>query len=499
MSNLLSIHNSKNQVGIGTNTINVSSDLTIKENTRRYIVCNTNNNSLAVHRTIELEDETTLSTVKTHSISSAKLLYIGSNNEISSLALSSSNYLKISNTGGLVLIDKTAPTVQSISATDGTYGFISPNNIINITVNFNETVTVTGTPSLTLSNSATATYISGDNSTSILFRYTIQQNDTNSSSLSVSGLSGTIKDLSDNLCTSISGTLGSVVVDTIAPVLSNASSIGTTNDATPTLTFDSNEAGTITSSLSFSTSTSAIAGSNSITFNTLSNNTYSSQWIKVTDTAGNTSNQLTISTFTVTTNPYATSDIRHWFWIQNQTHVTAIRGYVGYVEIKGSNQSGAGWSDRIAFTRTGTNTTVYSGRYNTGSTWTNSGGIPVWPSSSTAAYSFPDDQIWKCTFNSSTNTWQIENTGHTNNVAIGYWGPNWNNNGWSTTYHIEHDTNTSSTSTNGGEWKIKELSTNTYVEFWGSNSYSTWNYGYVRTGANASGTNKSTSFRIICH
>ena len=101
MSNLLSIHNSKNQVGIGTNIINVSSDLTIKENTRRYIVCNTNNNSLAVHRTIELEDETTLSTVKTHSISSPKLLYVASNNIISSLSFSVNAYLKVSNTGGL--------------------------------------------------------------------------------------------------------------------------------------------------------------------------------------------------------------------------------------------------------------------------------------------------------------------------------------------------------------------------------------------------------------
>ena len=230
MSNLLSIHNSKNQVGIGTNIINVSSDLTIKENTRRYIVCNTNNNSLAVHRTIELEDETTLSTVKTHSISSPKLLYIASNNLISSLSFSSSanTYLKVSNTGGLGLVDKTAPIVQSISATDGTYGFTSPNNIINITVNFNETVTVTGTPSLTLSNSATASYISGDNSTSILFRYTIQQNDTDSSSLSVSSLSGTIEDLSGNVCPSISGTLGSVIVDTTITTVSNVTS-STTN------------------------------------------------------------------------------------------------------------------------------------------------------------------------------------------------------------------------------------------------------------------------------
>ena len=197
---------------------------------KRQIVCNTNNNSLAVHRTIELEDETTLSTVKTHSISSPKLLYIASNSIISSLSFSSSanTYLKVSNTGGLGLVDKTAPIVQSISATDGTYGFTSPNNIINITVNFNESVTVTGTPSLTLSNSTTASYISGDNSSSILFRYTIQQSDTNSSSLSVSSLSGTIEDLSSNPCTSINGTLGSVVVDTTITTVSNVTS-STTN------------------------------------------------------------------------------------------------------------------------------------------------------------------------------------------------------------------------------------------------------------------------------
>ena len=228
MSNLLSLQNSKNQVGIGTNIINVNSNLTIKENTIRYIVCNTNNNSLEVHKTIEFEGETTLSTVKTHNISSAKLLYIASNSIISSLSFSANKYLKISNTGGLVLIDKNVPIVQSISATDGTYGFTSPNNIINITVNFNETVSITGTPSLTLSNGASASYISGDNSTSILFRYTIQQSNTDSSSLSVSSLSGTIEDLSGNPCTSISGTLGSVVVDTTITTVSNVTS-STTN------------------------------------------------------------------------------------------------------------------------------------------------------------------------------------------------------------------------------------------------------------------------------
>ena len=438
MSNLLSIHNSKNQVGIGTNNISVSSSLTIKKDSKRYIVFNTTNDSIDTHRTIELEDETTLSTVKTNSISSPKLLYIASNSIISSLSFSSSanTYLRVSNTGGLGLVDKIAPIVQSISATDGTYGFTSPNNIIDITVTFNETVTVTGTPSLTLSNSANANYISGDNSTSILFRYTIQQSDTNSSSLSVSNLSGTIEDLSGNPCTSINGTLGSVVVDTTIatvvsfiisntslkigetatvtlqfsesvsgfnsdnditeqngslatmtssdnitwtgtftptddiedttnilqlatsytdtagnsgptaqtanysidtkePILSNASSIGTTTDTTPTFSFTSSEAGTIISSLGFSTSNTAIANSNSITFNTLSNNTYSSQWVKVIDAAGNTSNQLLIPSFTVTGNPYVPPDIRYYMWNQNPTLLSGeTRGEVGYILLK---------------------------------------------------------------------------------------------------------------------------------------------------------------------
>tara|TARA_B100001142_G_C14325925_1_gene652267 strand:- start:109 stop:1917 length:1809 start_codon:yes stop_codon:yes gene_type:complete len=602
MSNLLSIHNSKNQVGIGTNNISVSSSLTIKEDSKRYIVFNTGNDSIDTHRPIELEDETTLSTVKTNSISSPKLLYISSNNEISSLAFSSSKlaYLRMSNSGGLSLVDKTAPIVQSISATNGTYGFTSPNNIIDITVTFNETVTKTGTPSLTLSNNATASYNSGDNSTSIVFRYTIKQSDSDYSSLSVSSLSGTIQDLSGHSCTSISGTLGSVHVDTTVPTMTITSTTSgvtdgsTTNDATIVLKFEASKAttnfvegditvtnGTIgttfaSTSLTVYTATFTPSGSGartkvcaidvaggaftnaagnnntaatqfnwthdslgpgppSVTWPSSGNNSvvnvsltgdgitwdYSTNsgvsyqtgsgssfsltsgtvyaansiYVRQWDAAGNSSSSVALNSSEIIYSGFATSDIRHWFWIQNQTQVTAIRGYVGYVEIKGSNQSGAGWSDRIAFTRDNSNTTVYSGPF--GTDWSNT---VNWPTSQSNPYNYPNDDnaIWKCTFNSSTNVWQIENTNHPSNVAIGYWG-----NGWSatsnTTYHIEHDTNTSSTSANGGEWKLKELSTNTYVEFWASYSGPIGNYGYIRTGASASGTNKSTSFRIICH
>lgn len=545
MSNLLSIHNSKNQVGIGTNNISVSSSLTIKEDSKRYIVFNTGNDSIDTHRPIEFEDETTLSTVKTHSISSPKLLYIASNSIISSLSFSSSanTYLRVSNTGGLGLVDKTAPIVQSISATDGTYGFTSPNNIINITVNFNETVTVTGTPSLTLSNSATASYISGDNSTSILFRYTIQQNDTDSSSLSVSSLSGTIEDLSGNPCTSISGTLGSVVVDTTAPsvvsftisdtslkvgetatvtlqfsesvsgfnsdnditeqtgslatmtssdnitwtgtftptddiedttnilqlatsytdsagnsgptaqtanysidtkepILSNGSSIGTTTDTTPTFTFTSSEAGIITSSLGFSTSNTAIASGNSITFNTLSNNTYSSQWVKVTDTAGNTSNQLTIPTFTVSSNLYTSPNIQYFMWQANQQTGSETRGDIGYVRIKSKLKDTNGtWVDSGTtaptgndilwhFHEAGNNISGYadaSGPSNAGgnaySAWSSYG---VSHSDNNAV---PDEHIWRIVKNSNSNyPFYVVNTNYSTSqyqVSLGVYDTSW--------------------------------------------------------------------------
>ena len=250
MSNLLSLQNSKNQLGIGTNSINVSSDLTIKENVRRYIVCNTNNNSLAVHRTIELEDETTLSTVKTHNISSAKLLYISSNNEISSLALSSSNYLKISNTGGLVLIDVTTPRMTITSSTSGvTDGSTTNNATIVLAFTSNETTTDFVAGDITVTN-GTISNFTGSGTT-----YTATFTPSGEGACTIDIAADTFTDALGN--NNIASTQFNWTYDTIAPYLDNPNNIGTTTDTTPTFTFNSDEAGTITSSLSFSTSNSA--------------------------------------------------------------------------------------------------------------------------------------------------------------------------------------------------------------------------------------------------
>ena len=89
--------------------------------------------------------------------------------------------------------------------------------------------------------------------------------------------------------------------DTTAPVIEEVTAVITpTNDTTPDYTFSSSEAGTITYGGSCSSSTgSAGAGNNTITLVSLSEGTYSDCTIKVTDTSGNVSVALNISSFTV--------------------------------------------------------------------------------------------------------------------------------------------------------------------------------------------------------
>ena len=89
--------------------------------------------------------------------------------------------------------------------------------------------------------------------------------------------------------------------DTTAPVIAEVTAVTTpTNDTTPDYTFSSSEAGTITYGGSCSSRTrSAFSGNNTITLVSLSEGTYSDCTIKVTDTSGNVSVALNISSFTV--------------------------------------------------------------------------------------------------------------------------------------------------------------------------------------------------------
>jgi len=88
-----------------------------------------------------------------------------------------------------------------------------------------------------------------------------------------------------------------------APVIAEVTAVTTpTSDPTPDYTFSSTKAGTITYGGSCSSgTTSATSGNNTITFLTLSDGTYSDCTIIVTDSEGNASNTLTITSFIVDT------------------------------------------------------------------------------------------------------------------------------------------------------------------------------------------------------
>ena len=88
------------------------------------------------------------------------------------------------------------------------------------------------------------------------------------------------------------------------PVLTEVYPVRTpTYDSSPNYTFSSTKAGTITYGGSCSSgTTSATSGRNTITFTTLSAGTYSDCTIIVTDSDGNASNTLVVTTFVVDIN-----------------------------------------------------------------------------------------------------------------------------------------------------------------------------------------------------
>ena len=91
-------------------------------------------------------------------------------------------------------------------------------------------------------------------------------------------------------------------IDTTAPVLSSPSSIGTTDDTTPSFTFTSDEAGTISyAGGCSSTTTAATASANTVTFADMSVGTYSSCTVTVTDAVGNASVALAVPSFSIVT------------------------------------------------------------------------------------------------------------------------------------------------------------------------------------------------------
>ncbi|WP_343524609.1 MBG domain-containing protein [Pedobacter sp.] len=195
-----------------------------------------------------------------------------------------------------IIIDGILPTVSSVNSANanGTYKL---GDVIAVTVNFSEPVSVTGTPQLVLETGVvdrTVSYSSGSGTSALTFNYTVQAGDVSSDldysttgALSLNG--GTIRDAAGNntvltLATpGAAGSLGAnknIVVDGIAPVVSNVNAstanglykIGDVISITATFS----EPVTVTGTPQLSLETGAIdrlaayssgSGTNTLTFN----------------------------------------------------------------------------------------------------------------------------------------------------------------------------------------------------------------------------------------
>jgi gliding motility-associated-like protein len=136
-----------------------------------------------------------------------------------------------------IVIDGVVPTVTSVNSSTAN-GAYKNGDIINVTLNFSEAITVTGTPQLTLNSGGTASYASGSGTSSLSFSYTVQPTDasadldyTSTTALGLNG--GTLKDGAGNNATltlpspGAANSLGinkNIVVDNTIPVVSSVNS-----------------------------------------------------------------------------------------------------------------------------------------------------------------------------------------------------------------------------------------------------------------------------------
>src|SRR6185295_16817551 len=134
----------------------------------------------------------------------------------------------VTNPAGTLQIDTTTTaTVSSLVAsgtgiTAGT-GNLSTGNVVTLTLNLSEAVTVAGgTPTLTLNNGGTATYTGGSGSKALTFSYTVGAGQ-NTADLAVTAINkgtATIKDSAGNaanLTGAVANPAGTLQIDTAIP------------------------------------------------------------------------------------------------------------------------------------------------------------------------------------------------------------------------------------------------------------------------------------------
>ena len=192
-----------------------------------------------------------------------------------------------------------------------THSAVSANSSYKVDTTVPTLAETTSVPSLTNDNSTQYIFssseggtisiggsCSSDNSTAVADNMTVSFADLEDGTYS--NCSITVADSAGNTQTI---TVNSFTIDTSAPTLSQVTAVTSpTNDNTSSYTFSSTEAGSITYGGSCSSSTTAsTTDNNTITFNALADETYSNCKISVTDNASNTSDNLSVNSFTIDT------------------------------------------------------------------------------------------------------------------------------------------------------------------------------------------------------
>jgi hypothetical protein len=215
-----------------------------------------------------------------------------------------------------------APIINSITSTANTTGALKIGNSITFTLTPavpEPNATVTGSyNNVPLSWSS---YNSGETYTAV---YTVVAG--NASQLAPLQISGvTLTDMNGDVSAPAAGTDVQETIYASAPYIAQVTPVPTpTYSSTPSYTFSSSDAGTITYSGDCSSpTTNAITGSNTVVFNELAPGTHSDCIIEVTDAAGNPGNQLIVSPFTVESGATPSSTALSVTQTQTQTSTAA--------------------------------------------------------------------------------------------------------------------------------------------------------------------------------
>jgi hypothetical protein len=214
------------------------------------------------------------------------------------------------------------PTVTSVSASTGD-GSYNAGDVINVTVTFSESVTVTGTPQITLETGASddvVNYTSGSPGTVLTFAYTIGAGDTSAdldyvgtTSLALNG--GTINATSGATAATLTlatpgaanslGANKAIIVDTTTPSAPTVTTPTTGSTVPQTVTFTGTCETGATVSIAHADITgtpvtgTCAAAAYSINVPFASTGTKNNVQVSQTDPAGNTSGNTTIATLNV--------------------------------------------------------------------------------------------------------------------------------------------------------------------------------------------------------